>query len=98
MYAVAMGTSEWEAFVPRSHMLHLLTLGASFVCCFYYGAPALANLVVPLFLSPRPTNRVGGAIFFCLLINHTIIACLSRRRMSSSSARAGVLRFFVGFI
>lgn len=36
--------------------------------------------------------------FFCLLINHTIIACLSRRRMSSSSARAGVLRFFVGFI
>ena len=27
MYAVAMGTSEWEAFVPRSHMPHLLTLG-----------------------------------------------------------------------
>lgn len=77
MYAVAMGTSEWEAFVPRSHMLHLLTLGASFVCCFYYGAPALANLVVPLFLSPRPTNRVGGAIFFAYSsITQSLPACL----------------------
>lgn len=56
--------------------------GASYVCCFLSirRPPTLANLVVPFFLSPRPTNRVGGAISFCLLII-TIYpprACLSR--------------------
>lgn len=52
--------------------------GASCVFCFYrHGAPALANLVVPLFLSPRPTNRVGGAIFFAYSsITQSLPACL----------------------
>lgn len=58
------------AFVPRSHMLHLLTRGTSCVCCF------LSTRRPPLLLYPRrsslliapPFYTIGGAISFCLLI------------------------------
>ena len=90
-----MGTSEWEAFVPRSHMLHLLTLGASCVCCFLSSRRprSCSILVVPLFLIAPPFYTIGGAIFFAYLsITQSLPACLPLR-MSLSSTRAGVLRF-----
>lgn len=69
MYAVAMGTSEWEAFVPRSHMPHLLTGG---VVCFLLLSTrrprSCSILVVPLFLIAPPFYTISGAISFCLLI------------------------------
>lgn len=98
MYAVAMGTSEWEAFVPRSHMLHLLTLGTPFVCCFYYGVPALA--LSSSFLSsccPACSMSRRGDFFlpthqshnYCLLVPSADVILI---------CPCGRLAFFVGFI
>lgn len=80
MYAVAMGTSEWEAFVPRSHMPHLLTLGRRVFFAFI-------DTASPLLLYPRrsslliapPFYTIGGAISFSLLI---ITLCLSLLALS----------------
>lgn len=68
-YNVCRGDGDLRigAFVPRSHMLHLLTRGAvvRLVLLIDTASPhSCSILVVPLFLSPRPTNRVGGAISF----------------------------------
>ena len=55
----------------------------------YTASPALANLVVPLFLIAPLAQRVGGAISFCLLI---ITLCLPLLAPSSN-----VLRLFRRF-
>ena len=68
-YNVCRGDGDLRigAFVPRSHMLHLLTQRASCVCGFYlHGVPALA-IALSFLSSYRPacSTRVGGAISFC---------------------------------
>lgn len=73
-----------------------------FVAFIDTASPALANLVVPLFLIAPPYQSSRWGDFFLPPHHHVmpVPACLPRRRMSLSSARAGVLRsfFFVGFI
>lgn len=86
--------------MPRSHMLHLLTLGASCVCCFLSSRRprSCSILVVPLFLIAPPFYTIGGAIFFCLLINYTIIACLPSPADVALIYPCGRLAFFGGSI
>ena len=67
MYAVAMGTSEWEAFVPRSHSLTSFRGRRVFSAFIDTASPLLPILVVPLFLIAPPFYTIGGAIFFRLL-------------------------------
>lgn len=109
MYAVAMGASEWEAFVPRPHKPHLLTGGVvRLLLLINTASPLLPILVVPLFLIAPPFYTIGGAISFCLLII-TIYpprACLSRLGFADrygcccvmpSSYPCGCLAVFCGF-
>ena len=49
MYAVAMGTSEWEAFVPRSHSLTSLRWGRRVFSAFI-------DTTSPLLLYPRRSS------------------------------------------
>ena len=56
MYAVAMGTSEWEAFVPRSHMLHLLTRDVVRLLL-------LINTTSPLLLYTRRSSLLNRPAF-----------------------------------
>lgn len=99
MCAVAMGTSEWEAFVPRSHMPHLLTWGRRvFFFAFIDTAPPL--LLTSSFLSScRPaysSNRRGD--FFLPTHHHVIIACLPFPADVALIYPCGCLAFFGGFI
>ena len=67
-----------------------------FVAFIDTASPALANLVVPLFLIAPPYQSSRWGDFFLPPHHHVmpVPACLPRRRMSLSSARAGVLRSF----
>ena len=56
MYAVAMGTSEWEAFVPRSHMPHLLTWGRRVFSAFI-------DMASPLLLLSRRSSLLNRPAF-----------------------------------
>lgn len=52
MCAVAMGTSEWEAFVPRFSKPHLLTLGRRVFSAFI-------DMASPLLLYPRRSSLLN---------------------------------------
>lgn len=95
MCAVAMGTSEWEAFVPRSHSLTSLRWGRrSFV------ASITAS---PLLLYPRRSSLLNRPAFlpdrrgdfFLLTHHHVIIACLPSADVAIISCGAVFWRFYM---
>lgn len=106
MYAVAMGTSEWEAFVPRSHMPHLLIGGVvRLLLLLLIRRPRSCSiLVVPLFLIAPPVryDRRGdflpwlGHSIFELAITARFVSPYPRRSHLPVWASCGFWGFHMG--